>query len=46
MLVIYFLYNLILNSKKKILIIYSSIWKGHISAAEAISDEIIKIRSE
>ncbi len=32
-----------MNSKKKVLIIYSSIWKGHISAAEAIKDEIIKL---
>ena len=32
-----------MNTKKKIVIIYSSIWKGHISAAEAIKDEIIKL---
>ena len=33
-----------MNSKRKIIIIYSSIWKWHISAAQAIKDEILKIK--
>lgn len=32
-----------MRSKKKVIIFYSSIWKWHISAAEAIKDEIIKL---